>query len=241
MSKSCFLFFLVLSFSSVFSYAQSITDTTGTLYDLAVHNVISLYNKTLQENTHLYNGAEYIEDHPGVNGSPYWNATMPQLGSIFYDGTLYPNIALAYDIAKEEVVIRNQQQLSVKLVPEKIDYFILFNQLFIQIKDEGAGSLQPGFYNVLNDGIVTVLSKRKKTPLRVLQPVDHYEFKEVDSYFIKKDQKYYAVDNKGSLMDALHDKKDEIKKFIQKNKFNFKKDLENSVVKTADYYNSINK
>lgn len=238
MTKLFFLFFFFIFNSISFLFAQ-FSATDSTFYDLAIQKVISLYNKTLEENTHLYNGMEYIEDHPGVIGSPFWKAIMPQMGSIYYDGVLYSNIPLAYDIVKEEVVIRNKQQLSVKLVPEKIDYFILFNQLFIHIANDSISNpgFQPGLYNVILDNAsITVLAKRKKTPLRVLLPTDHYEFREVDTYFIKRNEKYYFVDNKSSLLNALQDKKDEIKKFIQKNKFNFKKDFENSIIKTADYY-----
>ncbi len=66
-------FFFNFSISSLFAQAPN---TDSILYHLAVQNVISLYNKTLEENIHLYNGMEYIEDHPGVIGSPYWKATL---------------------------------------------------------------------------------------------------------------------------------------------------------------------
>jgi len=161
MTKPYFFLLLFLSFHSIPSLFAQASDADSTLYDLAIQNVISLYNKTLGENTHLYNGMEYIEEHPGVTGSPFWKATFPQTGSIYYDGALYPNISLAYDIAKDEVVIRNEQQLSVKLVPEKIDYFILFNQLFIHIASDSITSpgFHSGLYNIMNDGAATVLAK----------------------------------------------------------------------------------
>ena len=233
-----FLFFL-FNFYSITSLVAQGSNTDSIVSQLAVQNVISLYNKTLEEKTHLYNGMEYIEEHPGVTGSPYWKSHLLQKGGIHYDGVYYPDIPLAYDIAKEEVVIRNQQQLSIKLVFEKIGYFILFNQLFIHIAGDSTNSagFQPGLYNIINNGPVTVLAKRRKTPLRVLQPTDHYEFREQDAYFIRKDEKYYPIDNKSTLLDALQDKDEEMKKFFKKNKFNFRKDLENAIIKTVDYYN----
>ena len=239
MAKPYFFLFLFLSFNSSLSLFAQSSNTDSALYDLAVQNIISLYSKTLEENTHLYNGTEYIEDHPGVIGSPFWKATSLQRGSIYYDDVLYPNIPLAYDIVKDEVIIRNQQQLSVKLVPEKIGYFFLFNQLFVHIANDTIANLGfiPGLYNVINKGPATVLAKRRRTSLRVLKPTDHYEFRELDAYFIRKDGKYYTIDNKSSLLNALRDKKDEMKKFLQKNKFKFRKDLEDTIVKTVDYYN----
>jgi len=241
MAKPYFFLFLFFSFKSNSLLLAQSYNSDSTLYDLAVQNVISLYSKTLEENTHLYNGMEYIEDHPGVIGSPFWKATSLQTGSIYYDDVLYPNIPLAYDIVKDEVVIRNEQQLSIKLVPEKIGYFFLLGQLFIHIASDSIANpgFQPGLYNVLNKGPIIVLAKRRRTSLRVLKPTDHYEFRELDVYFIRKDEKYYAIDNKGSLFNALRDKKDEMKKFLQENKFKFKKDVENTIVKTVDYYNRL--
>ncbi|MEP6594860.1 MAG: hypothetical protein ABJA71_02890 [Ginsengibacter sp.] len=232
----CLFFFFNFSISSLFAQEPN---TDSILYRLAAQNVVSLYNKTLEENIHLYNGTEYIEDHPGIIGSPYWKSPLLQTGSIHYDGIFYPDIPLAYDIVKDELIIRNQQQLSIKLVPEKIDYFILFNQLFIHIAGDSINNagFQPGVYNILNTGAVSVFAKRRKTSLRVLQPTDHYEFREQDTYFIRKDEKYYAIDSKSALFNALRDKNQQIKKFFQKNKFNFKKDLENTIIKTIDYYN----
>src|SRR4029079_14150917 len=176
MAKPYFFLFLFFSFKSNSLLLAQSYNSDSTLYDLAVQNVISLYSKTLEENTHLYNGMEYIEDHPGVIGSPFWKATSLQTGSIYYDDVLYPNIPLAYDIVKDEVVIRNEQQLSIKLVPEKIGYFFLFNQLFIHIASDSIANpgFQSGLYNVINKGPVTVLAKRRRTSLRVLKPTDHY-------------------------------------------------------------------
>ena len=210
---------------------------------MAIQNVISLYNKALEENTHLYNGMEYIGSHPYVSGSAFWRTDTLQEGSIYYDGVFYPNIFLAYDAAKEEVVIKNRQRTSIKLLPEKINYFNLLNQLFVHITSDSTNNygFKSGWYNILYDGVVTVLAKRRKVALRVLTPTDHYEFREQSFYFINKDGRYYAVDTKSALFTALHDKKEEIKKFVQKNKLNFKKDLENTLIKTADYYSQLKK
>jgi len=57
----------------------------------------------------------------------------------------------------------------------------------------------------------------------------------------KNNERYYPVDTKSDLLTALHDKKEEIKKFVQKNKSDFRKDFENALIKTADYYNQLKK
>lgn len=77
--------------------------------------------------------------------------------------------------------------------------------------------------------------------MRVLTPTDHYEFREQSFYFIKNNGRYYPVDTKSDLLTALHDKKEEVRKFLQKNKLNFKRDFEKLLIKTADYYSQLKK
>lgn len=83
---------------------------------------------------------EYIESHPDVSGTPFWRTDTLQEGSIYYDGIFYPNIFLAYDAVKEEVAIKNQQRLSIKLLTEKINSFTLSNQLFVNITSDSANN-----------------------------------------------------------------------------------------------------
>ncbi len=122
-----------LSFSSNSIIAQApLADSSH--YNLALNHLYTSYINAIGENTHLLNGSEYNEDHPGISGNQYWYSNIPQPGSIYYDGVFYRDVLLMYDIVRSDVVIRNKQQLSIKLLNEKINYFILGNKVFRHIK-----------------------------------------------------------------------------------------------------------
>jgi hypothetical protein len=82
--------------------------------------------------------------------------------------------------------------------------------------------------------------KRLKRIKNALKAEDPPEFVEEDAFFIRNGTSLYVVDNRSSLLDALKDKKELIKRYIQKNKFRLKKNVEKELVMTAAYYSTLN-
>jgi hypothetical protein len=64
-----------------------------------------------------------------------------------------------------------------------------------------------------------------------------YEDKTV--IYVKKDNKYFPVSNKGSLMDIFKNKSKELNLYLKSNKIKYNKDQEGSVVRLAGYYDQI--
>jgi len=56
-------------------------------------------------------------------------------------------------------------------------------------------------------------------------------------YYLKKGSIYYAVNNKRSLLQALNDRRKEVRKFIRKNDLGIRHDKENTLMKVAAWYN----
>ncbi|MES1221553.1 MAG: hypothetical protein ABUT20_38995, partial [Bacteroidota bacterium] len=88
----------------------------------------------------------------------------------------------------------------------------------------------------LVDGKISVYARREKQ-LKVSSSADEdAKYLEYNFYFIRKNDRFYKVDDKSSLLNLLIDKKDQLKKFIKANKLNFRKRLEEAIVKTTNYY-----
>jgi thermostable 8-oxoguanine DNA glycosylase len=49
------------------------------------------------------------------------------------------------------------------------------------------------------------------------------------------------VKKKGSVLDVMDDRKQELKAFLKKNKINYKDDREKAIVRLAEYYDSLKK
>src|SRR6266513_6107437 len=84
--------------------------------DSALHegasNVIDIYYQSLGEQSSLYNGSEYIEYAFTLQeGHPFFGSAAWVNGKIYFDGMIFHEVPILYDIVKDQVVIRDFQQL----------------------------------------------------------------------------------------------------------------------------------
>ncbi len=209
----------------------------------AAKNAADIYYKAIGENNHLYNGSEYVAFPYTAEKNPFFKSVIVANGSINYDGTLYNEVPLVYDIFRDEVITnRYKENYRIKLVNEKIGYFFLSGHEFIRIVKDSNNSTVPetGFYDRLYNGKVTALSRRVKKmgdTVTSSGTVTHYF--EADQYFIKKEGIYYPVHNKKTTLSVFRDRKKDVQKLLRKNKIKFKQDHEAWIVKAAEYYDQL--
>jgi hypothetical protein len=139
------------------------------------------------------------------------------------------------------VINRYQDNTRIKLLNEKIRYFIIDGHRFenIVLAEDNGGDVNSGFYDIMFSGKASVLVSRIKKIEMTLNPEDPPKFKERYKIFIRKGNSMYLIDNTSSVLKALNDKKDLIKTFIRKNKLRFKTNAEEEMVKTVAYYNTL--
>ena len=199
------------------------------------------FHNRVKENTHLYAGKEFINYSVNIKGHPFFETDQMQIGSVFYDGTLYENIPLLYDIVAQEIVItRYNSDERIKLLNEKVKYFIFDGHRFENIfsaegRDE---NITNTFYDLMFDGKASVLIKRIKHIKSGIRAEDPTSFVEGDELYVRNGKNLYVIDGKNSVLQAFGDRKDEIKNFMRKNKLRFKKNMEKELILTAEYYST---
>lgn len=228
---------IVLLFFSVTVFAQNFLPDS-VVYKMALDQTISYNNSTATKTSGLYTGSLYVRDYYNVKGHPFFETDSLRKGEVFYNGVLYKNADLVYDLSHDNLVTKYSEDLKLVLVREKIAYFKLQGHLFAS----GSDVLGRGFYDVLYTGKIEMLAKRKKELVPWSKSMEFSAaFLQTNNYFIYKDSNYYKVDSKQELLDALKDKKVELKEFISKNKLDFRKGIETALVRTAMYYDQITK
>jgi hypothetical protein len=240
---NCCCSFISVLLLSVFTLAKTSAQTSIPVDQSPEKNVIEYFQKEMGENAHLYTGKEYTGYSNGIKGFAFFLTDQMQSGDIFYDGTLYSNIPLLFDIVRQEVVInRYNQEARIKLLNEKLQYFTFSGHRFENIalsagKDESLGN---DIYDVVFNGKASVFVKRIKRIKNPIRAEDPPVFVEEDVYYIRNGSNLYAVDSKNSLTGAMSDKKDLVKNYIRKNKFRFKRNIENDLISVAAYYSTLN-
>jgi len=131
----------------------------------------------------------------------------------------------------------------VRLNNERIGWFKVWGQTFIRLIFDSAthSQMQTGFYNLLYDGKTALYrkdSKIIKENSASVQGLNEYTV-ESREYFIKKDNQFYTIKNKKSLIVVLKNKKKEILQFIKKDKLNLRKDKNDALITIVAYYDGI--
>lgn len=209
---------------------------------LIVRNAASVYFQSLGEQSGVYRGTEYT-GYPFrlKSGHQFFESADISYGSVFYDGVLYENVPMRFDIIKDQLVVRYVDQVSgISLHNEKIDFFSIHNHNFIHIKGDNPNSpsIPPGFYDHVYNGGIDVLVNRSKGTLKEVSVEGNFItiLKQKNNFFLKKDGVYYPVENSGSVLKILGSKQKEIQEYLKKSNVKFRKDPENAIVRMVKYY-----
>jgi hypothetical protein len=218
---------LLIVMCAVCRAQQFLPDTTAGR--MAVDQTIANYRDYMGAQTRIYNGTEQIGYLPLV-GHPYFIDDSIHSGDIVYEGVLYRDIPMLYDIVKDRLIITDSSHNLIGLSAERIDDFELLGHHFIRTPD--------GFCDVLMSGPVTIWVRREKRidetieNLRVIRTVyeeDHY------SAVIAGVEHRFG--NLKSLLRLLKSGKKEIQRDLRSKGIKYKKSPERAITEAAKYYN----
>jgi len=243
--KYLLLFLLACGIKSR-ALAQTAPDSLNTKPTSVYANIEQDFNKKLGPQSRLYNGMQYDQYDPHIKGNAYFDdVDSLHNGSVFYDGFLFTNVKMLYDIYKDvAVIVLYNNFMRISLISEKVSYFNLLDQHFIYVKNDptNSNSLKTGFYGELYGGRIQVLSKKTKS----IQNSTDYTgniipyFSPAKDYYLFKNGKYYTVNSQGAFLDVLADRKKEVKQFMKSNNIKFKKSPEQAMAAIAAYYDHLN-
>lgn len=206
---------------------------------------VAAYNKSTRDQLLLYNGVEYKPFPEPYDGHPYFESEYVEEGQVSYDGELYENVPMQYDLLTDLLVLEHYDQKGyvgmMKPHQDKVRLFTLLEHTFILIDgDSTNGVLKDGFYDLLYSGSVKVLAKRKKSVVRDYEYSQlKTSFPQKNSYYLVIDGQYYPVKNKRSVVKALQGNKKLLNEYVRKNQLDFTNNKEKSMVALAAYHDQI--
>ena len=245
MSKSCQICCLSLFFYVLFPpglLAQP-AQKDSLITNLAYNNALRQYHEFLTPEPGLYRGFRYVEyGYQLAEGHPYFGDGDMHKGVIWYNGILYENMLISYDMVKDQVVINSPfESYRMFLISNQVDSFTIGDHSFVRLRD----SLNPtapriGFYEQLSKGRVSLLKKDIKYVREEIQTMEVRRFIDsAESYYVKKNDTYYFVGNRKTMLRAFKDRSKDLIKFIRQNKLSVRHDLENTLIKVSAWYNDL--
>lgn len=200
------------------------------------------YTRALGAESHLYNGVQYKEmnatDEAG--GIPYFLSDDWVEGTVFYDGELYEQVPILYDLVRDKLVIEHGVNgIKLELIDQKVMYFTLPGHHFVHLLgDTIKGSiLTSGYYDLQLAGKVKLYVKWQKERLEIIEDnAIRVLFVPHNSFYIVKNGSFIPVQTKASVLKALNDNKS-LRKFIRKNGIQFRQDRVRAITLVVSQYN----
>jgi len=222
------------------SAAQSIVPDT-TYYASALKNNQQLYNSGIGYQSRLVNGRQYFYYERLYTGDAYYMGYEWRPADIDYDGVIYNNVQMLYDVYKDIVVVQlPNKEDNYSLSSAKLSRFTLLGHTFIRIDADTANvDFKPGFYDLLYAGKTLALAKTIKTLQNTGSQITDKSFVEEKSYFLKYKGIYYEVGSEGAALKVFKNKKKELQQYIKSNGVKFRRDPEQAIVKIAAYYDHL--
>ncbi len=214
-------------------------------FQKTVSNTRSRLIQNIGINSALYQGVAYDHYWNRVSGSPFYLSDQMVAGKVFYNGSLYENIPLAYDMVKDLLVTKTfTKNADMSLVSDQVDYFFINTHEFVRLIKNVSDKSVPatGFYERLYNGDVQAYLKMEKKIKQLQKAEDNLTgFVEYDAYYVLKDGVFYEITGESDLVKVFKDQRNEIRKFVNSRGMNYKKDPAKVIVQTAAYYSSLKK
>jgi hypothetical protein len=220
-----------------FAIGQS-SQQDSSFYAGAISNAVAVYdslNKGL--NAGIYNGVEHLGYLYSIAGTPYFGPEGWQSGTVFYDGVLYRNVPVKYDMVKDLILVAHPNGYTAfALFSRRVDSFAFAGHRFYYFANRK--DLSPGFYELLQEGKVSIIAKRaRRIDENVLSPERGERFEQADEFFAEKEGNYYRIKSEKAMLQLFPEKTKEAHKYLRSSKIKFKKDPEKAILKLTEYYN----
>ncbi|AIZ62934.1 hypothetical protein PK28_03170 [Hymenobacter sp. DG25B] len=244
--KTC-LFLFLLAFGVSLAARGQVPHPDSTFLTAAARQLTHHYEAMRQDQSQLYHGKEYVDYtryYRKSEGHQFFESNKPQLGSVAYWGHSYPNVPLLYDIRLDQLVLQQPATaLFLHLVEEKVAGFTVGTHRFVRLENQPGAphAVATGFYEVLLDGPVRVLAKRRKemkeqSDQKIYYPV----FRVIDQLYVQMGNAYYPVSQLAPVLRIFPDQRKELQKFSRSQKLRFKKATrEADLVRLIRYYQSL--
>lgn len=213
--------------------------TDSTTYTKAVDT----YFRHAGSQSILYTGKEQQSYLSSILNHPYLvNADMRE-GEVEYDGIRYTGVRLRLDLNRDELMVLHPNELfHILLQPDKVGYANLHGyHIRYFLPDARKGSPPRGYYLYLYEGQCQLIEKQ--TCLLIETTKDRRvegSFRKSVKFWVLKDDVYYPVKSKGSVLKVFDSHRRELNQYIRQHKLDFKRDTEQAIEAVIWEYERLN-
>lgn len=229
MKRAFFFLLLAVSTQSAFSQVDSLIFASA--YENKNGNDV---------NAAIYNGREHIGYPPLTEGIPYYGSKDWQPGYVVFEGALYNDVFLKYDLVADQVIVRHPNKVTgIILFTPRVQSFSFGNKYFVNLPGKES-ELKNGIYEELVKGKVSLYVKRSKLiEESIVMNELVRKVAEKNFFYVLKDGHYCPVKKQKSIMQLIADKRNAVNSSMKASKIKFRSNPELAMIRIVELYNQL--
>lgn len=221
----------------VYGTAAAQTSYADSIRNASIHHATTTYLEYIGNQAPLYNGPVYRNQRASINnGSPFFKNAHPVAGSIHYNGILYEHIPLLFDVLGKKVLtpLPGSPETLVEIDLNKVSFFAVEESRFVRLPQSN------DFLEVLHEDEKSSVYRlyRKEVKEDLSGQFTERNITEIKTVYVLKEGTLHKIANRNALMKVYADKRKELANFLQKEKYDMKKDPASATVAAARFYNN---
>ena len=192
-------------------------------------NEVSLYNwfdKTVGKvNLDINKGQIYANSFLTIgNNNLYLIDNNFTTGSVSYNGQIYYETKLNYDIYRDILILNpsDSESIGISLNKEKVDAFSIYNQTFVKINDfqYNLSQFTTGYYEICQyeNEMILYIKHKKNSQKKINDDEVYYVFKNDNTFYLDYKKVLFQIKGKSDLITIFPEQKKRINEFYSMNR-----------------------
>ena len=195
-----------------------------------------------QDDYLLLNGKLWRNLYIGIKGNPYFLSGEYLSADITFNGKVFSDRNIRFDIYNDEVVLWVNPSTIIILNKEMVDDFTIDymnNKYHVIRMEEDSTALLSGYVVAYYEGPTTLFVKYRKE-IDILAVDNKYDlFTQSHKIFVRKDGVLQQISGTRQLYKLLADRKTELKNYVRQNKLRIMKSEPQTFALILKYYDSL--
>lgn len=196
------------------------------------------YMKVASTHTAIFSGKQQQPMVQVLLNHQYFKKAAYVSGKLSYNGIVYPNVALRWDLYRDELVLLSPANYNIALTSENMDFAEMYGYHIVYLHPDSLNGCPPaGNYIRLYSGNDYLLLEKLTNDLFIMgknaQREYQYYFVLSTNFYLQKNGVYYKITNRKALLKSLGTHRKELRRFIRANNLHYRVDDEKMVLETV--------
>lgn len=239
-------------------------------WSLIEHDAVD-YMTAVSKHAALFSGYRQQPFTIHTENHSYFKEEEYTTGKLSYGGVIYPGIMLRWDLYRDELVMLSPANYNIVLNNENFEFAEIYSYRIIYFRPNSVNDRSPSNNNIqMNSGDYILLLEKTKDakyyppagnyiqlfsnenllllekPTNELFSKDEsnriiYYFSLKTSFYLQKEDVYYKIKNRRTLLKTLGTHRKELKRFIRANELRYRQDAEKTVLQVVKEYDKLSR